>query len=97
MMKKEEVDYILDILFDNLVNLFRVNYKHKPLLLMTTNCVPWIIGKPGLALLLKQKDFIEELVTGTILNLLTILLFWCHLEYIKFGIMYSYKHVSQLR
>ena len=60
---------------------------------MIRNCVPWIIGSPRLALLLNQKDFIGEFIIDTILNILTILmlLFQCHLEYVKVGIMYNYK------
>ena len=92
-MKKEEVPYIMDIIFDGLVNFIQSELQTQNSLLIIRNCVPWIIGSPRLALWLKQMDFIGELIRDTILNLLTklMLLFQCHLEYVKFGIMYNYK------
>ena len=87
MMMKEEVDYIMNMKFDNFVNCFQSE--------LQTQTIPPDDEK--LCSLhhrkLKQKDCIGELITDTILNLLTVLmlLFWCHLDYVKFGIIYNYK------
>ena len=67
-------DYIMDVMFDSLVNFIQSKLQIKTSLLMIRNCVPWIRGSPRLALWLKQKDFTGELIINTILNVLTILM-----------------------
>ena len=66
MMKKEEVDYIMDIMFDNLVNFIQSELQTIPPDYETLCSLDHM--SPGLALWLK-KDFIGELIIDTILNL----------------------------
>ena len=72
--KMKTKDYIMDVMFDSLVNFVQSELQHELSLLMIRNCSSWIRGSPRLALWLKQKDFTGELIIDNNLNLLTILM-----------------------
>ena len=99
MMKKEEVDYIMDIMFHDLVNFIQNELQIQSIPPDDKKLCSLIIGNPSLALCLKQRDFIGELIIDTILSLLTIMMLLLMSSWIrkKLVLCITIKHVSQLR
>ena len=71
---KKEVDYIMDIIFDDFVNFIQSELHTQTIPPDDKKLCSLDHRKPKIALWLKQKDFIGELIIDTILNLLTILM-----------------------